>query len=444
MTKSRIVIVSLGLLFLLALAYIKSASYLSTEPDKLDFGKFYASAHLYWQDKSIYSRWDYKLLGEGIHYHYTTHYASNLNAPFFTVLMLPLGLLKYKAALYLWLTISILAGSAGAVLLAKVLADKRWLTAECKLPLYILANLLFFSYFPSFINIQYGQVGLLLFFAVTLLWMFAREQRDIGAGLILGILISVKIFAGLIAVFFLFQKRWRALTACALTMLLCNLISIALFGLKAYSEYIDILHHIKWYSATWNASILGMATRLFGYHEYNISLWALPWLTPIIHKVGSAILLLGLWFIAKPERQNFDIGFGYTLVAMLLISPLGWLYYFPLLFIVFICLVKDYQKQEAPAAMWIAAYAALFLSNIPIALFAREDVQGMLVIWVWGGIYFYALTILAGTLLQQAVSKAEKMSHHHLFTVKDLWMLIIFAFAASYLSIILFAVNHSR
>jgi hypothetical protein len=84
---------------------------------------------------------------------------------------------------------------------------------------------------------------------------------------------------------------------------------------------------------------------------------------------------------------------------MLLISPLGWMYYFPLLLLPFLIIwrIANQYKQSKLAKVAIVAW---MLSTIPIL---QNSTAGgnILVILSQGGVYFYSLLILISVLLYQ-------------------------------------------
>lgn len=431
------------LLFILFIAYIKAGACLSLNPAKTDFGKFYESARLYWEGKNIYTRlyFDFNDIGQ---YSRRIGVPGNLNAPFFTVLTLPLGLIGYQLALYTWLALSALMGIASAWLLAVNLRHSLNKPFNALTILFPVITLIVFSFFPSFSNIIYGQTGLFLLLLFCLSWDFARNEQDRGAGLLLGIACSIKIFVGLLFIFFLMRRQWRLLAWFAGTFVVCNVISLALFGGATYFEYYKTLHLIQWYASTWNASILGMAGRIFGMSEGNQVVWDLPHLASILHKIISAMLMFGIWSLVKStdkhSLKSLDIGFSYTLVAMLLISPLGWFYYFPILLIVYSVIVIYTPTTRYLLPVIFLSLIAIMLSNIPSLLLVPKDIKTISIGLIQGGIYFYALLLL---IIVSFLLAKERLSYNKAYAIPARYVmgLMIIILTPSILSILMFAVN---
>jgi hypothetical protein len=96
--------------------------------------------------------------------------------------------------------------------------------------------------------------------------------------------------------------------------------------------------------------------------------------------------------------DHFDLVFSLALVEMLLISPYGWLYYFPLLILPLIVawrFVKNYNINKIVLILIMFVWG---LTTIPTPLIWAEDVR-MNQPFLWftsAGLYFYALLAFTG------------------------------------------------
>jgi hypothetical protein len=222
---------------------------------------------------------------------------------------------------------------------------------------------------------------------------------------LLGIAASLKLFFGLFFLYFLLRREWRALAWFTATALCCALLPAAVFGFKIYSAYFSVLQHINWYSSSWNASILGVLARLFGAGENNFPLIHLPGATYTLFYLCAGLALVSfikaLWpnkSIAADNKRDLD--FSLTLVAMLLLSPLAWLYYFPLLIIpviVLLQLAKEYRST--PLFFWPCS--SILLSGITRNIISAGDISktNALSIFTLASCNTATLIILFGSLL---------------------------------------------
>lgn len=373
-----------------------------------DFGKFYHSQQLFIQGKNIYAPVYFlkNKLDSSTHTTKTkpTHskvlkLSGNLNPPFFTLISFPLAYLSYPHALLLWTLISILAGALGILLLQQKL-DPQHFSLSCALLLLIAL----FSYFPSFVNLQFGQVSLLLLLLLVCGWRAARNGSAINAAIFLGLATSLKPFIGLFLFYFLMRKEWRGLCAFFATLLTCALIAALFLGMDSYVAYYHTCQQIKWAASNWNASFYGFLLRLWGGIESNVALLPVPGLVTYLYPFVAGLFFLAIIQFLRPAvdiqgEQKLDLDFSVIIVGMLLLSPLGWIYYFPLLSIPLLILWQFSKKGIYPIALPLFLMACLFLSNIPISLFSSDQINAANVYRLFLGSLLYFLVLMGLTSL---------------------------------------------
>jgi hypothetical protein len=206
-------------------------------------------------------------------------------------------------------------------------------------------------------------------------------------------------------VYFIALRKWRLLAWSMATLALCNAVVVYRLGWEVYVRYLRVLAGTTWYGASWNASFLGFFTRVFGGTE-NVPLMDLPQLA---FGLSSALSLLAtgvlVWLTAAkvPVAMRFpDVTYCLAIVVMLLASPYGWIYYFPLLFLPLVVAWHEAGRLDAPfcrmviALAWAMstlphAHVPAHLNNTALAWFTRQ------------GAFFYALALFAGALVWIAV-----------------------------------------
>lgn len=373
-----------------------------------DYGKFYHSQQLFIQGKDIYSPIYFiknKLHTVAHPSNYQSKHAKvlklggNLNPPFFTLISFPLAYLSYAQALLLWTLLSMLAGTFGLLLLQQKLNGPAFSFAYA---LLLLIGL--FSYYPSFVNLQFGQLSLLLLPLLVYGWRAARQEKIISAAICLALASSLKPFIGLFLFYFLMRKEWRGLFAFLLTLFSCALIAGLFLGFDSYVTYYHTCQQIKWAASNWNVSIYGFLLRLVGGNESNVALLPIPGLITYLYP-----LLAGIFFVAIiqflrpsldiPAQQKIDLDFSVIITAMLLLSPLGWLYYFPLLSIPFLILWQWSKTGIYPIALPIILMICIFFSNIPISLLDSDQIHTSNVLQVFWGSSLYFLVLMGLTSL---------------------------------------------
>jgi hypothetical protein len=260
-----------------------------------------------------------------------------------------------------------------------------------------------FAYFPTWASVVYGQFGLLLFVLLALSWYGARSGRDGLAGVSLGLALSLKPFAAIFVLLFVLRRRWRLLGWTVGTSTACAVVGLAAFGWEPYRHYLSELGGTNWYAASWNASFLGFFSRIFG-GSRNVPLVEAPLVAQALTSAGSLALLGVVAWMSNPlstavSERRFDFAFALTVLAMLLVSPLGWMYYFPSLAIPALVLWRA-GAGRACAVAWL-------LSTVPHLLVPSARFNDPLAWFTWAGCYFYALLLFAGLLVWRAGFELE-------------------------------------
>src|SRR5882724_597552 len=96
------------------------------------------------------------------------------------------------------------------------------------------------GWFPFWIVIRNGQVGMILTFLMTLCWYLLRQERDLAAGISIGIATALKLFPGLVLVYLLFRRR-KAFWPGALGASTLLLFSFSLVGWHNTLDYFRVV-----------------------------------------------------------------------------------------------------------------------------------------------------------------------------------------------------------
>lgn len=371
-----------------------------------DYGKFYQSTRFILQGKDPYTPIFFKknqlAHQDSERGHVNPHKSKpiqlpgNLNPPIFNLLILPVGFFAYAVSLTVWAVFSIMCGIFGVLLLQKEL-NVDWKQPQTTLGLM----LAFFIYYPTYASVEFGQITLLLMPLVIGAWVASRRQNLVLAGILLGLAASIKLFFGLFFIYFLVRREWRGLFWFTLVVVLSVILPLILLGKQVFLNYFEIIRIIRWSSSSWNPSIYGFLLRLFGGPELNVPVIAAPYLTKILHPLLSGMLVLGvvkfLWPTPAINYQDkTDLDFSVILIAMLLLSPLGWLYYFSYLIIPFAILLRFGMRGYHPVQLSLWTIFALMLSAISTPLIASGYIAGKYVLMAFASssLYFSALLIL--------------------------------------------------
>ena len=409
--KRKLLLIVLALLLAsLVPIYVIAVQLIAADPLKSDFSKLYMSADFFLNGESMYTPVSIYTWGEiDQPWKYPEDLLHpNLNPPLQTLLFLPLTLLDYYDAIVVWSILSGLAGVISVLLIMKYAGHIKLNGVTI-----IAALLLLLIYYPTLMTVLYAQVSLFLFLFVTLVWLAARHGHRKTAGVILGLTMSLKAFTLFFLLLFFVRRQWLVLILAGGTMVLLNGLAVLLAGWSEHQAYLAALDTITWYGASWNASFLGFFSRIFGGTE-NIPWINAPHLTYVISGALSVLFVLLNIVVVRPCANNqyrqleFDVGFGLAIVSMLLLSPLGWIYYFPLLIIPMIVIWQGCRTLRLSRYYLILLLTAWLLSSFPHPLIPSEDINNP---WQWfilAGTYLYALLLLTIllTFVQQRARSA--------------------------------------
>lgn len=418
-----LLLISLASLITVIIFYLKHVAHASHYFANTDFYTFYQTMRLYFDGQNIYGA---ILAGPQAKFHLVP--SADLNPPFFTLLLTPLFYLNYGNALLLWVSISLALSLASIYLILNAFPEFK---LEHWQKIAIIA--LFMLYGANIETFSFGQITAFIEILTVFAWLATRQQREITAGILLGFLANIKLFYGLFFIQFLVQKRFRLISAMTITGIICLLLGWLFFGTSAYLSYFQGMHKITWYAATWNISFLGFFSRFFGIGEKNLVLLNVPHLAQALAGICSLTLFIFLcrtWHKLAKQR-DVDLGFSLTLVSMLLISPLGWTYYFSILIIAYCCMIAASKKTTYPDVFHVLGCCAIFLSPLAGGLLKAAKIKTIKDILYFGSVDFAAILLLLIALfyLSTNIRKEHLLIKDKASTLKQLLLVLIYALA---------------
>lgn len=345
-----------AMLAVLGVAYVSLAQVRASAPGSNDFFTFYGSAQRVLAGQSPYGSVPASPpAGHPCHRHSPEQLEAastqadrqdlalelrcrpaNLNPPAFSVLMMPLARMSLPSASVAWAVCAIASAAIAVWLILDALSLPHSSRPGGRGLAFLatLAGLL--AWFPTFANFLFGQVSLVLLLPIVLSWRALRSGRPVQAGAWLGLLMGLKVFFGLFLLPLWLMRQRRALASALSVLGLTLVVGLWPAGLQGYADYIQGLGSVHWTAVNWNGSLQGYVSRILGGSGNH------PWLDAPLAARGLTWLADGavLWLLctalrrlpatsAPAQQHQADALFGLTLPAMLLLSPLGWLYYDP-------------------------------------------------------------------------------------------------------------------
>lgn len=315
----------------------------------------------------------------------------NLNPPIFIALTRPLSALPFAQAWWAWMSLSLIGAVLGMTLLMREIAStprSPWLAP-------LLGSTALLCYHPTLANASLGQVGTLLLPPLLLAWRALRRENIIQAGLWIGLLAALKPFLALLWLGLLLIKQWRAFAVAGVVILTLSALGWFLFGSEVHRHYTLVASDVTWNGANWNASWLGLTERFFSGQADSV----LP--QGSLQARGSAGLLslltlcIAAWalFTAPSDpKQQANALVSWTVPASLLVSPLGWVYYFPLMSLPWLLLWQRARSLDTSGAHWrMLCVIPLLLSSVTLALGNSPRPESPTVWWGMDSVYCFAL-----------------------------------------------------
>jgi hypothetical protein len=356
------------------------------ETDSQDFGIFYASVRHAVDGKGLYA----PLPARRQPPYYTGQL--NLNLPHTNLFFLPLAFLSVRQGLAVWVIASLVVFGWSTWASLRALRWRLPLIGWMALAVYLLA------WGPAAAFSLTLQVSFLLMGPVTASWLASRAGRPAAAGAWLGLAASAKPFLLLVVAYLALRRDARALRAFAIVSLLFVLAGLIVFGPQSYVDWAAQLPRVSWASHYMNASLGGMVERLFGHAHYG-GVGGAAWVRVTLLPIASIVIaVITLRAAVRPPRSPWgeDHAWAVLLLASILLSPLGWVYYLWIALWPVAATIGHQRPWRQPAArdLWILPGLGGWLwfrrmaawgqpSPVATAVFASMYFWALLSLWWW-------------------------------------------------------------
>jgi hypothetical protein len=268
---------------------------------------YYAAKHLMDQE-SIYSDMEH----------------INNHPPLTAFLLAPISFLPYMDVGIIWTILSIILYFLTWWMIMREL--------NIHLPLEYLLVFIGFSlcWHPFHIHIGLGQWSILIGSCIAICWICLRHDRDLLAGIVLGLACLIKFYPGLLIIYLLFTKRWKALLATVSVVLVGTLLLGFILGPDQIIYYFTtvVSRDTNIYSTfPQNFSLSGILGKFLTNGNWVKPILVSPipihWLTLILD-IGVLIILIKMMFRFPNDQDHKDIAFSLIIISMIFLSPVSW------------------------------------------------------------------------------------------------------------------------
>jgi hypothetical protein len=214
------------------------------------------------------------------------------------------------------------------------------------------------GWFPFWIVLRNGQVSMILTFFMTLSWYYLRQDRNVAAGISLGVATALKLFPGLVLVYLLFRRR-KSLWPAALTASTLLLVSFSIVGWHNTLDYFRVVEFVQAYYRDYKAN-LSLLSVFSG-------IAPLARAAPILSQVCFVALLgLLLYTVTRKSRAagpvTLDLEYSMFMALLPVLSPVSWDHYLVVLILPVAVLIAGLRSGSPFAGTRNWTVAVLFSS----------------------------------------------------------------------------------
>jgi alpha-1,2-mannosyltransferase len=367
-----------------------------------------------WHNGSAFQRWQPQIsaLGEGVDIAARFNYP---NPPIMALLLYPLARLPVVLHEMGWKDQAVSTFAALCWFYIKValtLLAFRWVFRLVEepsrpFPLWAKGLTILLALRPIMSDLQHGNVNLFILFLVVASLYAYHRQRDVLAGVVLGLAIACKVTPALFVPYFLWKRSWKALAGCTVGLLLFlwpGFVPALLMGWDRNQQ-----HLVSWYydmvypfvvegkvtSEHHNQSLPGLVSRL-ATHSPSFSTYVNDVYTPthynnlldlspvqarwFVRACMGLFALLVVWVCRAPTqpRTNWRLSaeFSMIVLGMLMFSERTWKHHCVTLLLPFA--VLSYRLATVQMTKGLRAYliGSLAATMILIATTSNTAAQG--------------------------------------------------------------------
>ncbi|MBE2272138.1 MAG: DUF2029 domain-containing protein, partial [Anaerolinea sp.] len=180
-----------------------------------------------------------------------------LYPPLLGQLLIPLAGLNVIDAWHIWFAVNLILLLGTLALVSRTLpptgARLLWITP------------LLFE--PILDSIYIGQVTIIILALLTGAWIARREDRPYLAGALIAAAAWLKVYPGLLALYFLWKRDWRVVRGIVIAGIALALLQIAVSGLDPFADSFGVVFALaeggQSAKASVSSSILGFTTQMF-------------------------------------------------------------------------------------------------------------------------------------------------------------------------------------
>ncbi|ADW69762.1 glycosyltransferase family 87 protein [Granulicella tundricola] len=230
------------------------------------------------------------------------------------------------------------------------------------------------------------QTHMLLLVMTIAALILAERERPVAAGLLLACATAVKVTPGMLLIYWLLTRRFRAAASMVAWSAVLVVITLLTTGPQVFATYLACLHRVS------RVLLLSMNNQSFvawfmegGYNVREIYGFRILGLPDSV-RIGSTALMVGFTVLGGViDRRNAarglsaaPLGAMIALMAATIFAPIAWTHYFVLLMVPLMVIVEENQRLTAAWSRWCVAGFALLIVALNFQPLAT-DIQNSMV-----------------------------------------------------------------
>lgn len=324
-------------------------------------------------------------------------------APLIALLFVPLTWLPLAVARTLWWGTNVVALLAGCWLVIEPWREDRspWLLA--------LLLALLWRYDPAVVALRLGQIEIVQFLLLAAAMALLRRERDVWAGVLIGLAAGLKFVPAALAVWFMWRRRWQAAgwtLAVAAISILGSFALVTRAQAVAYFAFMSLYGFGGAFAAfPLNQSLNGFVIRNLVRNPFVATLkgWHLPSLARAL--IYGGVLVIGgacAWLTfhrqtwpAQPtdaDHERSDLEFALAIAALAIVSPHSQVYALVWLLVPLLLLARRLWNHRLGIWPWLGLLVGYLLVGRPYALYVPMLTRLVQAHYFFGALLLWGLT----------------------------------------------------
>ncbi len=265
-----------------------------------------------------------------------------------------------------------------------------------------------FLFRPLVVQLNNGQMNLILVCLLCLFWISAKKNHHITASIILAFAIVLKTYPILIMFLLLFYKKFQIFFITMVCLMVITILALLFIPWSIWVEWLTNVLPTGGYgkvayglfspAAPWNQSLNGLFSKVFLENPWAGPLIQSPLGGQIVTYFSSiSVMIISAYAILYrcriDGRHSFDWGMTIVLPVMYLVAPLSWehhlVYVLPSILVVLIsCLAGQFSNRPVIVVVVLVSIVALAL-HLPVSLL-QFGLKSMAVLCLWAFIIYLA------------------------------------------------------